>query len=49
MRRLRVRLIGDRVMEARPWLVLGFWRELEIGKTERRESSDLRDRERRAR
>ena len=49
MRRLRLRLIEDRVMEARPWLVFGFWRKLENGKTERRESFDLRDRERRAR
>ena len=39
MRRLRLRLIGDRVMEARPWLVFGFWRKLQIRKTQK---GDLR-------
>ena len=37
MRRLRLRLIEDRVMEARPWLVFGFWRKLQIEKTEKGE------------
>ena len=35
MRRLRLRLIGDRVMEAQPWLVFGFWRKLQIRKTQK--------------
>ena len=39
MRRLRLRLIEDRVMEARPWLVFGFWRKLQIGKTQKGELS----------
>ena len=39
LRRLRLRLIEDRVMEARPWLVFGFWRKLQIGKTQK---GDLR-------
>ena len=39
MRRLRLRLIGDRVMEAQPWLVFGFWRKLQIRKTQK---GDLR-------
>ena len=49
LRRLRLRLIGNKVMEAWPWLVFGFWRELEIGKTKRRGSLDSKDRERKAR
>ena len=42
MRRLRLRLIEDRVMEARPWLVFGFWRKLKIGQTEKGEL-DVKD------
>ena len=37
LRRLRLRLIEERVMKARPWLVFGFWRKLQIGKTEKGE------------
>ena len=49
MRSLRLRLIEDRATEAWPWLVFGFWKKLKIRKTERRESLNPKDRERRAR